>query len=271
MMKFKKEKKTTVVPDKNVGAEQIVTKEKFDFKKKAKNVLVTCKKGFVKIGSLVKKGFTKLVELCKSHKKAAIGVACALVILIGCVFVIPSLSKPSDEKVVKDRISDLGVTFYEDFYYKSSGNGDNDKRTEFLSKYQSMGIKVSLENLIRYYVTTDKYKEAFTTISVKKTDSDERVDKEVKDASITERVESLENTWFKVGKKGKEKLCDVDNTKVIIYPQEPYGEKDYKMEVVTVCGFKDEESTETTTKKKETNTQKATEETTTTTKKTKKK
>lgn len=268
-MKNKKEKKATVVPEKNVGASNVVTKEKFDFKKKLKDFLVVIKKGLVKLGSLIKKGFTKLVELVKAHKKVSAGVAAALVIVIGCLFVIPSLSKPSTEKVIKQKVNDLGVTFYEDFYYKSSGNGDNDKRTEFLSKYQSMGIKVSLENLIRYYVTTDKYKEAFTTIVVK--DGEGTKEKEVKDASITERVESLENEWFKTGK-GENDKCDVDNTKVIIYPQEPYGEKDYKLEVVTACGFKDEDTSTTTTKKTDkkdtTTTQKAE---TTTTKKTKKK
>ena len=130
-----------------------------------------------------------------------------------------------------------------------------------------MGIKVSLENLIRYYVTTDKYKEA-----VEKVTDAEGNEKDVKDASITERVEDLENKWFVTGK-GENDKCDVDNTKVIIYPQEPYGEKDYKLEIVTACGFKDEKDTTTTTKKTEkketTTTQKA--ETTTTTKKTKKK
>jgi hypothetical protein len=254
-MKNKKEKKATVVPEKNVGASNVVTKEKFDFKKKLKDFLVVIKKGLVKLGSLIKKGFTKLVELVKAHKKVSAGVAAALVIVIGCLFVIPSLSKPSTEKVIKQKVNDLGVTFYEDFYYKSSGNGDNDKRTEFLSKYQSMGIKVSLENLIRYYVTTDKYKE---------------LDIANVDASVTDRVEALKKAWFE----DKNYNCDGDNTKVIIYPKDPFGEKDYKTELVTVCGFKDEEeSDETTTKKKETNTvtQKATETTTkATTKATKK-
>jgi len=267
MMKNKKEKKTTVVPEKNVGASKVVTKEKFDLKKKIKDVLVVIKSGLIKFGSLCKKGFTKLVELVKNHKKVSAGVACALVILIGALFVIPSLSKPSTEKIVKERVNDLGVTFYEDFYYKSSGNGDSAKRTEFLSKYQSMGIKVSLENLIRYYVTTDKYKEAFTTIVVK--DGEGTKEKEVKDATITERVESLENEWFKTGK-GENDKCDVDNTKVIIYPQDPYGEKDYKLEVVTACGFKGEDTNTTTTKKAEKKDTTTTQKVETTTKKTKK-
>ena len=267
-MKNKKEKNTTVVPEKN-GAENVVTKEKFDFKSKVKNILVVIKNAFVKFGSLVKKGFVKLAGLVKTHRNISIGVACAVVILVGVLFIFPSLSKPSDEETIKNRVNDLGVTFYEDFYYVSTGNGDADKRTETLSKYTSMGIKVSLENLIRYYVTTDKFKNEFTTISVKQEGSDERVEKNVADTSIPERVESLENAWFKYGKEGKEKLCDVDNTKIVLYPVEPYGEKDYKIEVVTACGFKDEETSESTTKKQENKTTQKVE--TTTTKKTKKK
>lgn len=39
-----------------------------------------------------------------------------------------------------------------------------------------------------------------------------------------------------VNSKTKEE-CDKDESMVIIYPQSPYGEKDYRVEVVLVCGF----------------------------------
>ena len=260
---FKKE--STVVPDKNVGAEKIVTKDKFNGKSFCKNLLINGKKGILKLGDLIKKGYSKVSELAKSHKKISIGVACFVVVLVGVLFIFPSLSKPSTEDIVKNKISELGKTFYEDFYYPSSGNGDANKRKEFLAKYQSMGIKVNLENLIRYYVTTDSFKEAFPTVN----------DKEVKDVSITDRVQFIENEWFKVGKEENDK-CDVNNTKVIIYPKDPYEKNTYEMEIVTACGFKGEESSSSTTKNssdesKKNATQKTTEQSKATTKKTKKK
>ena len=254
-MKIKKEKNTTVVPEEKKGAEKIVSKNKVGFKEIVKNVFSNIVKFFAYVGRGIKKGFSALVSLCKNHKKIAIGTGAVLVVLLVVVILIPTFSLNKTEKDMKNKLNMLGVTFYEDFYYKSAGNGDTDKRREFLSKYEQLGIKVSLENLIRYYVTTDKYKE---------------LDEAQMDAKIAERVEALEKAWFEDGKY----KCDGDNTKVIIYPQDPFEEGSYKLELVTACGFKDEEQTETTTtKKKETNTttQQATEETTKTTKKTKKK
>ena len=169
----------------------------------------------------------KISSNIKTSKGFLVTIICTIV--IGVLFIIPSLSKPSDEETIKNRVNDLGVTFYEDFYYVSAGNGDADKRTETLSKYTSMGIKVSLENLIRYYVTTDDYKSKFSTILVK--EDDKTIEKSFSSTSNPERVESLENEWFN-NCNGKNDKCDVDNTKVIYYPQEPYGEKDYKIEVV---------------------------------------
>lgn len=268
-MKFMKKKKT-VVPNANVGAEKIVTEKKFNFKEALKNVLNVIKKGFGKFVNVVKKGCSALVNLCKTYKKtSAITAAVLLVAIVGLVLV-PTFSKPSTEKEMTNKLEMLGKTFYEDFYFKSAGNGDEEKRKEFLTKYEQLGIKVSLENLIRYYVTTEKFKKEMVTTE---NDVEYIIDKdgnkkEFKDVNISERVELIEKVWFS----SKKNTCDPDNTKVIIYPQDPIGDGNYKLELVTACGFKGEDTDTTTTKKNETNTtaQKA-EETTKTTKKTKKK
>jgi hypothetical protein len=252
-VKLKKDNKTTVVPTEKKGAENIITKKKVDFKEVFKNILNAIKKGFGKVVSGVKKGFGALVSLCKNHKKASMITGAVLLVVLVAGVLIPTLSKPSTEKEMKNKLNMLGVTFYEDFYWKSAGNGDEAKRKEFLAKYEQLGIKVSLENLIRYYVTTDKYKE---------------LDIDKIDATIADRVADLEKEWFEEGKY----KCDGDNTKVVIYPQDPFDEGNYKLELVTACGFKDEDTSETTTKKKETTTTQAKiDETTKATKKTKKK
>ena len=37
--------------------------------------------------------------------------------------------------------------------------------------------------------------------------------------------------------KSKKKKCDKKNTRVIIYPQKPYGKTDYKVKIELDCGF----------------------------------
>ena len=259
-MKIKKDKSTTVVPTEKKGAENVVTKKKFDFKEVLKSILNAIKKGFGRVVSVIKSLVSALAKLVKNHKKASAITGGVVLVLLVALVLIPTLSKPSTEKEMKERLNMLGTTFYEDFYWKSAGNGDEDKRREFLSKYEQLGIKVSLENLIRYYVTTDKYKE----LNLKVVDENGN-EKEYKDATIAERVTSLEKEWFSSSKY----TCDVDNTKVVIYPQDPYEGGNYKLELVTACGFKGED-TETTTKKKDTTTTQAKQDDTTT-KKAKKK
>jgi len=224
-LKFKNEKKATVVPTEKKGAENVVTKKKFNFKEMFKNIF----------GS-IKKGFGSLVILVKNHKGISIATLVVLIAAIAGLVFIPSHSSP--EKTMKKHLNDIGVKFYEDFYFKSAGNGDTEKRKEFLAKYEQIGIKVSLDNLVRYYVTTDSYKE---------------LENAKNDATVTERVEALEKEWFQ----DKKYNCDKDNTKVIIYPQAPFEQaSDYKLELVTVCGFKDDDKSVTTTtqKKKDDNT-----------------
>ena len=189
----KKAKKEKVVAEK-VGAEGVTTKPKF------------------KLPSVPKK------------VAAAIGGTVLLVIVV--IIVVLGIAKGRPEKEVKTRLEDVGTSFYEDFYYKSAGSGDEEARKTFLARFEKIGIKVSLDNLLRYYVTTDNYKKLDIALG--------------DDATVTDKVKDLEEKWFK----SKKYDCNVDETKVIIYPKESYGEKDYTLEVVTSCGFKSEKTTE---------------------------
>ena len=135
-----------------------------------------------------------------------------ITICVLILFAVLSLLGNTLKAYPETKLKELGIVFYEDFYFKSAGNGDTEKRKEFLAKYDQIGIKVSLDNLVRYYVTTDSYKE---------------LENAKNDATVTERVEALEKEWFQ----DKKYNYDKDDTKVIIYPKEPYGEKDYTIEV----------------------------------------
>lgn len=42
----------------------------------------------------------------------------------------------------------MGVQFYEDFYYNQIGKNETERKV-FLEKYKDIGIKVSLDNMLR--------------------------------------------------------------------------------------------------------------------------
>ncbi len=109
----------------------------------------------------------------------------------------------SDRIVIADGnfpVESMGKDFYENFYYEQVGSTD-EERADFLSKYESIGIKINLDNLSRY----------------------------------GENKNADEISKF-VNQKTK-KACDKTNTKVVIYPQKPYNKTSYKIETQLDCGF----------------------------------
>lgn len=52
---------------------------------------------------------------------------------------------------------------------------------------------------------------------------------------LFEAIKMNSNDYF-YNKKTRE-LCDINNTYVIIYPKQPYGKKDYKINTVLACGY----------------------------------
>lgn len=121
--------------------------------------------------------------------------------------------KKSNKEIEKKLRKDL-EEMGADFYenYYYETNGDNDEeRKEFVKKYREMGIKIDLDNL-------------------SKSDSD--IVKENKDEF-------------------KKYDCDKTDTKIIIYPKEPYGKEDYKIEVELQCSIKSSDNDETILSKDE--------------------
>ena len=135
-----------------------------------------------------------------NKKNTVIVLSCVgvLVLIAGIIGITYSLSN-NDEKKLTSELEMIGRHFYEDFYYTQIGS-DESERTSFLSKYSAIGIKVDLENLAR---TLDN-----------------------KDEELAKFVNS----------KTKEQ-CNTTNSKVTIYPKDPYGQKDYEIQVVIDCGF----------------------------------
>ena len=128
-----------------------------------------------------------------------------ILVIFASIILFFTLNKSEDESLkLSSSLKDLGIDFYENFYYKQIGKTDNERK-EFLEKYKDIGIKVSLDNLSRY----------------KKDDMDDILKQFVNDKTKEE--------------------CDRNSSMVIIYPKDPYGQKDYTVDAILVCGFEEKE------------------------------
>lgn len=140
----------------------------------------------------------KIKEILK-NKKIVIPILC----LIACgivAIIIFGRFEGSQEKKLTSKLQEMGKDFYENFYYQQVGS-TNEERIKFLKKFETIGIKVNLDNLSRYNLK----------------DSEQ---------VLSQFVNKKNNT-----------NCDKTNTQVIIYPVEPYNQDSYNLEVHLECGF----------------------------------
>lgn len=123
-----------------------------------------------------------------------------LILIIAIILIIIFNSKKSEEDKLNDMLKELGVNFYENFYYDQVGTNDTERK-EFVKKYETIGIKINLDNLSR--LNSDESKKM---------------------------VDKFVNSKTK-------KECDKSNTRVIIYPKTPYEKDSYDIKTELVCGF----------------------------------
>lgn len=147
-------------------------------------------------------------EFLKYNKKGIIiGLVAFTIIGIAIILflVFASGNKKAEEKTQKDKLNgylnELGKSFYEDYYYDAVESKNEDAKREFLSKFKDIGIKVNLDNLSRY-----------------------------NGDGVEEKIKEFKN-------EAKDEDCNIKDTKVIVYPKEPYGKTDYELEAVLECGF----------------------------------
>lgn len=146
-----------------------------------------------------------MARFVKEHKWLVITSLIAIVIIVVSLVITMNLKmkneeiKETNEQELTKALEDLGRKFYEEFYYINSGK-DNKARIAFMKKFSTTGIKTNLDNLTKI------------------------VDDE------TEKV-----SQFKNNETNEE--CNKDETLIKIIPKEPYGVKDYEIEVTLVCGF----------------------------------
>ena len=115
------------------------------------------------------------------------------------IFKIVSLINPDKKDQLTIYLEEMGKDFYENFYYDEIGT-TQDEKTDFLSKYDKMGITVSLDTLSKYQNSKNK---------------------EITDKFVNNKTKQV---------------CDRDQTKVMIYPKEPYKRYSYEMKVIVDCG-----------------------------------
>lgn len=123
------------------------------------------------------------------------------IILVALIIYFLLVTKPASEKELKGYLNDMGKDFYTTFYYKQISNGKSDEEIQnYLSKFKDIGIKVSLTGLSEYNAGGND--------------------------AIIEKFKNESN-----------EECNRTNTKVIIYPKEPYTKTDYVLETVLDCNF----------------------------------
>lgn len=137
----------------------------------------------------------------KSIKRTLILLFVDIIILCLLVFGVIKVVNTMNT-VKKDELTlyleDMGKEFYEDFYYEQLGSTLKEKEN-FLSMYEEIGIKISLDTLSKY--KGNKFKDII----------DKFINKETNIA------------------------CDRTTTKVIIYPTSPYEKDSYKIETEIDC------------------------------------
>lgn len=127
--------------------------------------------------------------------------------IVICVFsVIVILSVKDKQRREEDKLysslNNVVKEFYKDYYYQVVlGDNDEDRKNNAES-YKNSGITYTLDELAKYKINDED--------------------------SILSQFKNYRTN----------QPCDYKNTKITIYPHEPYGSEDIRVESNIVCGFK---------------------------------
>ncbi len=146
----------------------------------------------------------KMKDIFAENMVKAIGICIGiLVVLGGIVALIVFVILPMFNKNNQEELNMELEKLGKDFYenYYVESIPEADRET-MLVKFENIGIKVNLENLSRY-------------------STDINLDEIFVNAETDEK-------------------CNLEDSKVTIYPKAPYGKTDYTIENTLVCGFEEE-------------------------------
>jgi hypothetical protein len=148
----------------------------------------------------IKEVEVKEEKKCPKKKYIIIGSIIAGVILLAVLIILCITFFFNKERIVTKKVKSMGVDYYTNYLYDTLAKGRDKKDLDkILIKYASIGIKMDLNTLEKY--DSGKYKDEIKNL------------------------------------KSKKKACDKNNTKVTIYPEEPYNKTDYRVEIELDCGF----------------------------------
>ena len=141
-------------------------------------------------------------------KKENIGTIIGLLVFIAIIVAICVIlevyyfdSKKSDEEKLTAELYWMGQHFYEEVYYEGLGP-TLELRKEALQEYEITGLEFDID-------TMEKYLDGV-----------------------------LDSKTILFANKKTNELCDKRNSKVIIYPEEPFKKDSYKMKAFLECGFR---------------------------------
>lgn len=135
-----------------------------------------------------------------SNKKRNIALVLLIIVIILLGFFSVLYFKNLNKKSENDYISEftkMGEEFYSNYYYRVISTDKTDEQVkEYLSKFNTLGLKIDLNELEKY---NDEYKNV---------------------------IENFTNDY---------KYCKKDETMIIIYPKEPYSNSDYELNIKMDC------------------------------------
>ena len=135
------------------------------------------------------------MKLIKEKKKISF-VICIVILLVIIIFML--FKNFGENLTLEQRLERISKEFYSEHYYKEVSKTYNEKdKTTYLKQLESIGVKLSLDDLRRY---------RYSNIDINK-----------------------ELEYFNTA------TCDLLNTIVIIYPEDPYGETNYKIDIKLDC------------------------------------
>jgi hypothetical protein len=137
----------------------------------------------------------KKPSLPRPNKKLLMIIAGAIVLIVAALCVYKFVLFPNNAANITEQI---GRSYYTDFFYGQASTMSDEKKTEFLKKSESTGLSVSLDNLLRF----------------------------VKHNKSEDEYKKFESAT---------KSCDVNASKVVITPKEPYGATNFTITTKMEC------------------------------------
>ena len=149
----------------------------------------------------------KLV-LTEKQKKIALYVGISLLVIIVLILALVlsnfNKKKVTEQERLTNYLENKATNFYQNDYYSQVSEITEDMPT-FLANFQEEGISMSINVLIDNGVITEE-----------------------------EAKKNMKN-------KDNDTKCDYDNTKAVIYPEEPYKKDSYKVRIQLDCGLETNE------------------------------